>query len=306
MNKDQPSCLPAARNGTRLSDACTPRWRLSPLALALAGALMPGHQLARAQALPTGLAVVQGQASAVTAGDRMTVTNSNGAILHWQSFSVGAKQGVHFQQSDAASQVLNRVVGNDPSHILGSLSSNGKVWLLNPNGVLFGQGARVDVAGLVASTLHVADADWLAGRLHFTSLPAVSADAAVVNQGELRTTYGGRVLLLGSAGGVRNEGTIEAPGGQVVMAAGEAIDLIDTGTPNLTLRVAGGGAEVLQQGSVLANGGRIDMQAALVNQQGIVRADSLERGPAGEIMLSASASLQHGPQAVTSASGVLP
>ena len=291
---------PAALRAHR--PACKPRWRLSPLALAMACALAPVHRPATAQALPTGLAVVHGQASVVTAADRMTVTNSNGAILNWQSFSIGARQGVHFQQPDAASQVLNRVVGNDPSQILGSLSSNGKVWLLNPNGVLFGQGARVDVAGLVASTLHLADADWLTGRQHYTASFSGST-GALVNQGTLRTTYGGRVLLLGSAGGVRNEGLIEAPGGQVVMAGGATIDLIDTGAPNLTLRVDAAAGEVLQQGDVLAAGGRIDMQAALVNQQGIVRADAIERGPAGEIVLAASRSLQHAPQAVTSASG---
>jgi filamentous hemagglutinin family protein len=271
------------------------------MALALAGAMVPAHRPASAQALPTGLTVVHGQASVATAGDRMTVTNSSGAILNWQSFSIGARQGVHFQQPDVASKVLNRVVGNDPSQIFGSLSSNGQVWLLNPNGVLFGQGARVDVAGLVASTLHLADADWLAGRQHYTAPQAGAAQASVVNQGELRTTYGGRVLLLGST--VRNEGVIDASGGQVVLAAGDTVDLIDTGTPNLTLRVNAGAGQVLQQGVVRAAGGRIDMQAALVNQQGIVQADALERGPAGEIVLAASQSLQHGAQAETRANG---
>lgn len=293
----------SSRRSVARRDGCPrrPRWQLTPLALALAGAMVPAHRPASAQALPTGLTVVHGQASVATAGDHMTVTNSSGAILNWQSFSIGAKQGVHFQQADAASKVLNRVVGNDPSQILGSLSSNGQVWLLNPNGVLFGQGARVDVAGLVASTLHLADADWLAGRQHYTAPAAGAAQASVVNQGELRTTYGGRVLLLGSS--VRNEGLIDTPGGQAVLAAGDTIDLIDTGTPNLTLRVSAGAGQVLQQGAVRAAGGRIDMQAALVNQQGIVQADALAHGPAGEIVLAATTSLQHGAQAETRANG---
>ena len=74
---------------------------------------------------------------------------------------------MRFDQANASSQVLNRVTGNDPSAILGSLSSNGRVWLLNPNGVLFGQGARIDVAGLVTSTLNISDTNWLAGNHRF-------------------------------------------------------------------------------------------------------------------------------------------
>ena len=87
----------------------------------------------------------------------MTVRNSPGAILNWQSFSIAAGNKVYFDQVNAASKVLNRVTGNDPSLIFGSLASNGQVWLLNPNGVLFGQGARVDVASLVTSTLKIGD-----------------------------------------------------------------------------------------------------------------------------------------------------
>ena len=111
---------------------------------------------AQAQALPTGMNTVSGQVSAKTNGNGLTVTNSPNAIINWKSFSIGAQNSVRFDQANSSSKVLNRVTGNDPSSILGSLSSNGHVWLLNQNGVLFGQGARVDVAGLVASTLSFA------------------------------------------------------------------------------------------------------------------------------------------------------
>ncbi len=116
--------------------------RLRPLVLALAlagGAALVLHDDLRAQVLPHGATVVQGQASIATQGNRMTVTNSAGAVLNWQSFSIGAANAVRFDQPSASSRVLNRVVGNDPSAILGSLSSNGQVWLLNPYGVLFGR-----------------------------------------------------------------------------------------------------------------------------------------------------------------------
>jgi len=284
-----------------------PRFRLHPLALALAtSGLVTGFGAVRAQGLPSGMTVVQGQASVITAGNRMTVTNSSGAILNWKGFSIGPQQAVRFDQPNAASKVLNRVTGNDPSRILGSLSSNGQVWLLNPNGVLFGQGARVDVVGLVASTLRLSDADWTAGRYHFT--PATMSgrgEGAVVNRGELRTTFGGHVMLVGSSAGVRNEGVIDAPGGQVVLAAGQSVDLVDTGAPNLTVRVTAAQGEALNLGSLSAAGGRIDLQAAIVNQQGIVRAETLERGAKGEIVLRASQSLNLGAGSVTSASGAL-
>ena len=132
-----------------------------------------------------------------------------------------------------ASQVLNRVTGNDPSAILGSLSSNGRVWLLNPNGVLFGQSARVDVAGLVTSTLNLNNADWLAGNFRFTQGPG--APAAIVNQGELRSSLGGEIALIGAT--VRNEGEINAPGGRVVLAAGSSVELVDSATPNVSVKV---------------------------------------------------------------------
>ncbi len=137
----------------------------------------------------------------------MTVTNSPNAILNWQDFSIGGNLEVSFQQPDASSQVLNRVVGHDPSHLPGILSSNGGVWLINPNGVLFVENAHIDVAGLVASSLDISNIDFLTGRSNFL---AGSAAGQVVNQGDMRTTFGGRVLLAG--GQVRNQGAIQNPG----------------------------------------------------------------------------------------------
>lgn len=189
---------------------------------------------AQPPALPTGLQVGNGQATAVVNGNRMTVTNSAGAVLNWQSFSVGAGNLVRFDQPAATSRVLNRVVGTDPSHILGSISSNGEVWLVNPYGVLFGRDARVDVGSLVVSTLGLPVSDFAAGRATLSLMPVAGAGTApLVNQGELRAASGGRVWLVGGDGGVRNEGLIVAPGGQVTLAAGRSVDLVDEHLPNL-------------------------------------------------------------------------
>jgi filamentous hemagglutinin family protein len=276
--------------------------RLRPLARAMA--LVPlafGAPLALAQTLPAGMTVVHGQATASTSGNAMTVTNSAGAILNWNSFSIGSGQSVRFQQPDANSQVLNRVTGSDPSAIFGSLSSNGKVWLLNPHGVLFGAGAQVNVAGLVASTLTMADGDWLAARYHLGG--GSVAHAEVANEGQITTPAGGQVLLLGGAGGVRNNGLIQAPGGQVALAAGESIDVVDGSAPNVVLQVTAPQGQALNLGTVDAAGGRIDVQAGIVNQQGILRADGLAAGPGGSIVLRSASGTQLATGSVTSAQG---
>lgn len=262
---------------------------------------LPGTPPAWSQTLPAGPAVVHGQASVMRDGSRMTVTNSAGAMIDWQSFSVGAGAQVRFEQPSAQSQVLNRVIGREPSNILGQISSNGRVWLVNPYGVLFGASARVDVAGLVASTLNIDGADWRAGR--FSLVPHADAAGALVNRGELRTVTGGEVLLLGGQGGVRNDGLIEAPGGRVMLAAGASMDLADSRTPGVAVRITAADTQVVNAGRIVAPGGRIDLQAAMVNQAGLVRADSLS-GQGGQVTLQARDALELGAGSVTQASGV--
>ena len=121
----------------------------------IAAAISACFASAPAWANPTGPQVVNGSASFNQAGNLLTVTNTNGAIINWNSFSIGANETTRFNQASAASSVLNRVLANDPSVLLGTLSSNGRVWLVNPAGIMVGQGARIDVAGFVASTLNV-------------------------------------------------------------------------------------------------------------------------------------------------------
>lgn len=232
--------------------------------------------------LPMDPSVVHGSAIIDTVGAHMTVTNSPNAILNWQSFSIGPNESVHFQQQDAASQVLNRVIGNDPSQIFGSLSSNGGVWLINPHGVLFGQGARIDVAGLVASTLDIANIDFLASRYHFN---ATGSMGEVRNQGEIRTSLGGRVWLTGDR--VSNEGLVQAPGGQIVLAAGKSIELVDSGAPNVVVRVKASENETVNLGSLVASSGNVDLYGSIVNQEGIVRANSIGTDVAGRVVLKA-------------------
>ena len=87
---------------------------------------------------PNGAVVVGGSASFVQTGKTLQITNTPGTIINWQGFSIGADETTRFLQSGASSAVLNRVVGSGASNILGQLLSNGKVFLLNPNGVFIG------------------------------------------------------------------------------------------------------------------------------------------------------------------------
>jgi filamentous hemagglutinin family protein len=272
--------------------------RLNAVATAIAAAFGTAAAPACAQ-LPSGATVVHGTAGIATDGNRMTVTNSANAVLDWQAFSIGAPNSVRFEQPSASSQVLNRVVGNDPSNILGSLSSNGGVWLVNPHGVLFGSNARIDVAGLVASSLGISNDDFLAGRFRFdgSGLPA----GQVLNRGELHTSFGGHVWLVG--GSVSNEGLIRSPGGSIVLAAGKSIELVDSGAPNVAVRVAAPENEALNLGTLLApGGGSIDIHGGIVNQQGIVRADSVGADAAGRVVIRALGDIHMGAASETSTS----
>jgi filamentous hemagglutinin family protein len=273
-------------------------FRLHPVAAAASALLLGASGPLWGQALPVAPQVVSGSASVRTSGAQMTVANTPNAIINWQSFSIGAQNAVRFQQQNSASQVLNRVVGNDLSSILGALNSNGRVWLVNPNGVVFGPGARIDVGGLVASTLAISNEDFLSGRYAFQS---TGSRAAVTNRGEITTTPGGRVWLVGET--VGNEGVVRAEGGSIVLAAGKSVELVDSAVPNVRVKLTAPDNEVLNLGSLLAPNGSIDLHSGMVNQQGIVRADSLDLDAAGRITIRAKNGVQLGAASETSASG---
>src|SRR5512143_3723536 len=135
---------------------------LRPLAIAIASCFALG-----ANANPTVPTVVNGQVSFASRGNLLQITNSPNSIVNWQSFSIGAGEITKFIQQSAGSAVLNRVITQNPSAILGALQSNGRVFLINPSGIVFGAGSQIDVAGLVASTLNLSNADFLSGRLNF-------------------------------------------------------------------------------------------------------------------------------------------
>ena len=236
-----------------------------------------------ALANPVAPTVVHGAATFNQQGNLYSITNTPNTIIDWRSFSVNAGEATRFIQQSADSKVLNRITGQDPSRILGSLQSNGKVFLINPNGVLFGAGSRVDVNGLVASSLAISNADFLAGKNNF----AGAANAGkVVNQGTLATPGGGQIFLIAPA--VENSGVISSPNGDVVLAAGHSVQLFDSSDPNVQVVVSAPADQALNLGSIVARGGRVGVYGALVNQRGTINADSAVMGANGKIMLKSS------------------
>lgn len=240
------------------------------------------HPFSSYAQLPVDPSIAHGHAVINTVNSHMTIINTPNTILDWQSFSIGVDNSVYFQQQNADSMILNRVTGSDPSHLLGSLGSNGHIWLINPYGVLFGEHARIDAAGLVASTMGIANVDFLAKNYSFNS---VGIPGEIKNQGEIRTSFGGHVWLMGNR--VQNEGLIQTPGGHTAIAAGKSVEFIDSGAPNVIVRVKAPENEIVNLGSLVAQNGQVDLHSSIVNQQGIIRANSVNADEAGRIVLKA-------------------
>ena len=156
------------------------------------------------------------------------------AIINWNTFNIRANESVRFNQPSSSSVALNRVTGGlGPSEIMGTLTANGRVFIINRDGILFGPGAVVNTAGFLASTNDIRNADFMAGRYNF-NIPG-RPDASIVNQGRITATSGGFAALV--APGVRNSGTITATLGTVALAAGNSFTLDLYGDKLITLAV---------------------------------------------------------------------
>ncbi|OIQ95849.1 heme/hemopexin-binding protein precursor [mine drainage metagenome] len=231
-------------------------------------------------ALPTGGVVSAGSAGIAGGTGAMTVNQSSQNVaINWQGFSIGSGEAVRFVQPNGSSVALNRVLGSDPSSILGSLSANGKVFLVNPNGILFGQGAAVNVGGLVASTLNISDSDFMAGNYQFFG----AGKGTVENLGAINAD-GGYVALLGA--NVSNQGVISARLGTVALAAGQAVTLDLAGDGLLNVAVTQGAVNALVDngGLIRADGGQVlltaqaagDLLQSAVNNTGVIEAQTLQ------------------------------
>ncbi|MFI4957273.1 MAG: filamentous hemagglutinin N-terminal domain-containing protein, partial [Gammaproteobacteria bacterium] len=163
---------------------------------------------------PTGGSVAAGSARIQNNGSSTVITQTTGrAVINWKDFSLGTNESVKFVDPSSSSVTLNRVTGGNTSQILGSISSNGQVFIVNPAGIVFGKTATVDVAGLLATTANITNSDFMKGNYHFTDAPAGSS---VINEGSITIHDAGLGALV--APHVRNTGFIQATLGRVALA----------------------------------------------------------------------------------------
>lgn len=246
---------------------------------------------------PTGGTVVSGGATFNQQGNSLIVTNTPGTVINWQSFSINQDELTRFVQQNANSAVLNRITGQDPSQILGQLQSNGRVFLINPNGIVFGQGAQIDTAGLVASTLNISDDDFRAGKLKFEG----AATGNISNAANITTPSGGFVYLI--APNVENSGVIVSPKGEILLSAGRSVELVDGVDTSLRVKVHAPAGQVVNVGQLIAEQGRIGIFAAAIMQQGVVSANRAEVGEGGKIVFKATDALNLAAGSRTEAKG---
>lgn len=264
---------------------------LTTVATVVTALFSPVYAQPAATALPTGAQVVHGSAAINTIGASMQIQqNSAKLITNWQNFDIGSAAKVEFVQPSAASIALNRVTGSDAaSQIFGVLNANGRVFLVNPNGILFGATARIDAGSLVASTLNIRDQDFLAGQYQFDLNNPVGQ---VKNFGELVAKQGGFVALMGAQ--VDNAGRVVATGGQAALAAGQSVRMQIGETGLLGMNVVAGqtNTQVSNSGAVIAHGGNVLMSAqsaaglmsGAVNLTGLVQASRID-GQGGHVRL---------------------
>ncbi len=230
--------------------------------------------------LPTGANVVGGKATIAQSGNTLDVNQStNRTVIDWRSFDIGSNATTNFHQPDSSSIAVNRVNSSaNPTDIEGHLNANGQVWILNPNGVFFGKTARVDAAGIVASTANIDASRFMAGD---TRLQMTGADhGSVVNQGSITVGQSGLAAFV--APSVRNSGTITATVGKVTLAAGTTYTLDLAGDQLVEIGLGAGKALVDQSGKIVDAGGRVTLTAkaasqvvdSVVNVSGVVDASS--------------------------------
>ena len=259
------------------------------VAYALAASILCGVWAPLAAlANPSGENVVAGQGSFDRSGSTLTVMqNTDRMIVNWQQFSINPWETTRFVQPSVHSAALNRVVGGDPSNILGSLQANGSIYLINPNGIVVGSGARIDAGSFLASTLDVSDAQFMAGgAMNFLG----PSTATVKNLGVINATNGDVVLI---AQEVQNHGEINAPNGTAGLASGNDIVLTPTSGATadgqrLSVRVKESDLGIRKRNNGITNTGKItaataelkaaggNVYALAINNTGVIRANSLQ------------------------------
>lgn len=233
-----------------------------------------------ALAAPTGGAVSAGQAAIHQAGNITDIRQSSqNAAINWQNFSIGAHETVNFHQPNAQSLTLNRVIGNERSIIDGAMNANGKVFISNPNGMLIGRDAQINVGSLVATTAQISNDDFMNGRYQFTN-----AKGEIENLGNITVPQGGVVALIAPI--VKHSGTITAPKAHTLLASADSFSITLPDNANFAYTLDKGTLQGLVDngGAILADGGRVVLTAkgvdsvkkSLIKHTGVIEANTVQ------------------------------
>ena len=252
-----------------------------------------------ALANPTGMTVVTGSASAQGGESQLTVTVGSVTILNWNTFNIQSGETTTFVQPSQTSIVFNNIGDANPSKIFGNLNANGTVILANANGFYFGPDSMIKVGGSFLATTAPLPPDFGAGAAwQFTGLPPL---ASIVNYGQIEVGAGKSLFLI--AENIENHGSLNAPAGNIWLSGGESVlvsERPDGRGLSATVQVPSGSVDNF--GRITADAGEIALQAKVVNQDGIIQADSIQNRN-GEIELVASDSLNLGANSQISANG---
>ncbi|WP_432727518.1 filamentous hemagglutinin N-terminal domain-containing protein [Haemophilus influenzae] len=231
-----------------------------------------------------GMSVVHGTATMQVDGNKTTIRNSVNAIINWKQFNIDQNEMVQFLQESNNSAVFNRVTSDQISQLKGILDSNGQVFLINPNGITIGKDAIINTNGFTASTLDISNENIKARNFTFEQTKD-KALAEIVNHGLITVGKDGSVNLIG--GKVKNEGVISVNGGSISLLAGQKITISDIANPTITYSIAAPENEAVNLGNIFTKGGKINVRAANIRNQGKLSADSVSKDKSGNIVLSA-------------------
>ncbi|WP_160164651.1 filamentous hemagglutinin N-terminal domain-containing protein [Pedosphaera parvula] len=265
----------------------------------LGASLLLAHSVQRAAANPDGLTVRGGNASVSQNGSQLNITASSGAVLDWQHFNINSGETTRFQQPSSTSVVWNRILDQNPSQILGNLQANGLVVLMNQSGFYFGKYSVVNVGGLIVTTSPVAPTpSGMGGMWQYNGTPPV---ASIINYGQIQTASGGSLFMVAEK--IENHGILSAPDGTLGLYAGKNVLISERPDGRgLSVHVELPEGSVDNTGKLVADAGTIALSAKVVNQNGLIQANSV-RERNGVVELVASEAVNLGEQSVVSAAG---
>ncbi|MFI8415082.1 filamentous hemagglutinin N-terminal domain-containing protein [Serratia sp. NPDC078593] len=257
---------------------------INPLVLSIALAFT-------GSAFAVGTGTIVNGAGNISKNANTTVVNQNSdkMVIHWNNMNVNGNETLQFNQASSQSSVLNKVNSTTATMIRGALKANGNVFIVNPNGVLIGNSARVNVGSLVVSSLDIKDSDFQKGNLHFTG----STKGKVTNEGSIQAANS--VALIG-ARGVTNTGVIQSTNGNINLASGSDVTLSfpSLGKMNVKVNSASLDALIKNNGVIITRNGSVALTAWAKDQltrdvinasSGIVEAHAMNKNSDGSVSL---------------------